>query len=317
MAEVYLFPGPEIGAKKTHIDSLIGKISEKNAVERHSFYGGDNHPSEAVHLLKTPSLFGERTIVVFYNIDLITKKNEKSALAEYCKNPLGDGILILCSDDIRIDKSLDSTIPKERKKVFWELFENQKKGWLIHFFKEHGKTIAPDAIETFLELVENNTEALSKAGETLLFTCGGEPHVTSDMVETALYHSKDENVFTLFSKMAHRDVEEVLDIWTSISAVGKEDPSRMTAVLYGQFTKLLSIKTGFSLRFPFDEAASKVGIRNKKAKETFLAGCNSYTIDELKKIIDRISLFDLRMRQSAGKIKDMEFQFFLYQCTRR
>ena len=82
------------------------------------------------------------------------------------------------------------------------------------FFRQKKITIAPEAVEYILDMVENNTRDMRVECDRLAQFFGPDTVIGLESVEQYIYHSKEENVFTLFDKICERSLAgaaEVLD----------------------------------------------------------------------------------------------------------
>ena len=111
---------------------------------------------------------------------------------------MGNTILILQSDTTKVESALKGIFPKEGTKIFWELFEDQKRGWIVRYFREAKLTVTQDAVDVLLEMVENNTQDLKKECEKFVLFFEPGKKISGEELEQYIYHSKEENVFTLF-----------------------------------------------------------------------------------------------------------------------
>jgi DNA polymerase-3 subunit delta len=170
------------------------------------------------------------------NADLI-KKDDVALLLPCIKNPQENTILVLLSDEIRLDKRIEDAVSKENKKIFWELFENKKNEWLASFFRREGCRIDESGIRTILEMVENNTDALRRECKRLILFLGKEKIITGTEVEACLSHTREESAFTLFAAIARGKLELSLEIVRSLLGA-RESVQAITAILAWCFRKL-------------------------------------------------------------------------------
>ena len=122
----YLFTGPEIGERQDAIQRIRQELTKKYGAspEEQSFYASETAVSDIVSVLRNGSLFSDVRLILVKNAESIKKKEDVELLGAYIAQPQEDTTLILISDEIGIDKKLEAAIPKEQKKIFWELFEN-------------------------------------------------------------------------------------------------------------------------------------------------------------------------------------------------
>ncbi|MBQ1869970.1 MAG: DNA polymerase III subunit delta, partial [Treponema sp.] len=160
-AEVYLFTGPEAGDKKEAIETIRARAEKANGqLDYYSYYASETRIPDIVAQLQNESLFSSATFIVLKNAELV-KGKDAELLASWCKNAAeSPNTLILVSDENSVDKKIDSAVPSQHKKMFWEMFENRKSQWVQSYFRKNGFGITDEAVEQILDMVENNTDAL-------------------------------------------------------------------------------------------------------------------------------------------------------------
>jgi DNA polymerase-3 subunit delta len=208
-------------------------------------------------------------------------------------------------------------VPKENKVIFWELFENQKKGWIANYFRKQRIEIDPQASLFLLEMVENNTRELRDTCEKLSLFFGEGSRIGYADVEKILYHSKDENVFTLFESVAARDFAAALEVLNQLLLSRDTDPVGLLAGILNQVRKLRNLKALVEQRYSLEEAFSRLKIRGKKVQKIYADGLRAYTLAELRDIVQLIARFDRRARSLKSTLQACLLQLFLYYLVVR
>jgi len=315
---IHLLLGPENGEKKDFISKLEKNITKQYGnPEKYRFYPYDTEIGEIVSIMKNGSLFSSHKIVLINNCEDIKKKNAVELLVDYCKSPADDVTLILISDGNRIETKIEKAIPAAQKKMFWELFENRKMDWVISFFRKKGLNIDRNAVEMLLEMIENNTDSMRNDCEKLAFYFKEGATITEEDIENFLYHSREENVFTLFEKVCKRELEPALDVLSSIVLAKETMPVQLLSGMLWQFKNLLSLSSLLSQRIPQTEALLKSNIRGKKNQKTYMDGVRKYKTSELEKIITLTEEYDHRLRTVKTEMQDAIIEMFLYKCIKK
>jgi DNA polymerase-3 subunit delta len=133
-------------------------------------------------------------------------------------------------------------------------------------------TLDPEALDDLLEMVENNTEELKRACEMLNFYFSEGAHIGSEDVDHILYHSKEESVFTLFDKIAARDLEGALDIYSKLRLAAQGEIVQLLGGLLWQIRKLLETALLLEAGINPDQAFRSLKIFGKKRQDLFLSG---------------------------------------------
>ena len=312
---LYLLLGPEEGEKESFVDQLIGRIAKSigQAPEVHRFYSFDSEIPEVLAVLRNGALFSPYRVALLRNVELLNRKKDLDQLSAYAAHPAVQSSLVMFSEEIgRIDKRLERLVPKENKVIFWELFENQKKGWILNFFKKRNIRINPQATAFLLEMVENNTKELKEACEKLSIFFGEGSEIGYEDVEKVLYHSKDENVFTLFDKIAGRDLDASLEVLAKLLLSREADPVSLLAGLLFQVRRLKSLKSLIGKRYSYQEAFARARINSKRMQKIYSSALQCYSLQELQAIVQLIARFDYRVRSMGSVLHPTLLQLFLY-----
>ncbi len=237
---IYLLLGPENGQKIESLAGLRKRITAaaKEAPEEHRYYPFKAEYLDLVAILRNTSLFSRHRLVILNQAHELKNRADVDILRDYCSRPADDATFVMVSDLYQIDRRIADKVPKENRKVFWELFDNQKRAWISGFFQNAGYSIDTEAVELMLELVENDTQDLKRECERLALFLADGGRITVDQVEELIYHSKSESVFTLFDKMAQGDFAASLEILQSIKLAGDGDPAKVLGGLVWQLRRL-------------------------------------------------------------------------------
>ncbi|MBN2628699.1 MAG: DNA polymerase III subunit delta [Spirochaetales bacterium] len=317
MERIYLLLGPEEGQKKAHIENLRRQLTKElgEEPEHYRFYPDEKDISEVLSIVSNGSLFSPHRFVLLLDADSY-KGNQQKSLIEYIKKPAEDATLVLVSDKTAVDKKLDGAVPKGGKKIFWELFERDKKSWVFQFFREKKITIEGEAVEDLLEMVENNTEELKKACSVLNFYFKEGDSIGTDDVDNILYHSKEESVFSLFDKVTARDLEGALDIYAKLRLSSGGDMVQILGGLTWQVKKLLEVALLLEGGQGPDQTFRELKIFGKKRQAQFLSGTRNYSSAELQRILTLTAEFDGKARSVKKEMQAPMMDIFLYEMMR-
>ena len=257
-----------------------------------------------------------------------------NSLAEYLKKPSATATLIIISSENSISKKIDGLIAKDARHVFWEMFEDKKREWIENYIRKSGLDIADDAIEMLLELVENNTNDLKIVCDQLIRyflemiqqNLGDQyshrpPEITSQDIDRFIYHSRRENVFTLFERIAYRDLSGALEILSALRLGGEAEPVALYAGLLWQFRRLYSFIANKREGLTDDEAYTKArvlekpaAINGKRNRHIYREAAKNYLLTDIEQIIMRLCEFEGSSRSDAGRLQDILVELFLYTC---
>jgi DNA polymerase-3 subunit delta len=294
-----LFLGPELGKKQDAIDEIRRNLSKETIPpEETSFYAGETAVSQMAAILRNGSLFAGSRIFLIKNAELIKKKDEVELLVSYIAAPQEDTALILISAQTSLAKGLEDAAGRENRKVFYELFENQKIEWVDSFFRRAGFKIDSGAVETILELVENNTDALRRECSRLTLFLDKNKVIGSGDVEKWLSHTREESTFTLFSRIAAGDFSKALESLHTLLAA-KEAPQSILAGLAWCFRKLrdyLSLAGAGKLN---DFELRKIGLSAPKARDDYTKAAGFYDAAGAETCLTLTAEYDIALRASG------------------
>ena len=318
----HIFLGPELGKKQEAVDNVKKKFP---GAEESVFYAGETPIGLIVDTLQNHSLFAESRIVIVKNAELIKKEDGIDLLVSCIKNLEKNTALILLSDEIRLSAGLDDAVPKENRQVFYELFEREKAEWLRRFFKHEGFNIDSDGIDTILEMVENNTAALTRECSRLLYflkasnrsrasegsrTSEGSQNraVSAEDIEKWLSHNREESAFTLFSRIAAGDLSKALESTAAMLAAKESAQSILIgkpgkAGLIWCFRKLgdylALLETGEVNNFEL----KKIGLSAPKARDDYAAAARRYNADAVEACLALTAEYDILFRSPAAALE--------------
>jgi len=313
---VHLLLGPESGEKERFLEQIAEQVgrSTGSPPEITNAYTFDTPVSDVLAILRNGSLFAAHRIVVLKGAESITKKNDVELIREYIARPAPDATFCLLADTPSIDKRIEKAAPSGAKRIFWELFDNQKRSWLVGYFRDAGITISPAASELLLDMVDNNTKDMRKECEKLTLFFGKGSTIEESDVESYIYHSKEENVFTLFDRVAAADFPGSLEVVQSILLSGEANAVSLLSGLLWQFRRLHEIRTLLDNNYGVTEACSKAKIRSKRAQKSYVAGSKNYRAEDLERVITLIARYDALARGTRSGGESLLLELFLYYC---
>ena len=314
-APLWLFTGPELGERNDALEALRKSAEKKyGQLDNHLFYAADTSISIVLDAVQNGSLFADARFAVIRNAEIIKKKEDIQALAQWVEQtPNEDGaFLVLLSDEIGIDKKIEALVPKEHKKIFWELFENKKQDWIRRFFAQSKIGIEQEAIEVLLELVENNTEALKTACThiSLFFEPG--VTLTAETVERLLAHNKEETPFTLFDALSNANLEYALNIRQKLTLSKESSPVQLIAGLTYCFRRLRDWHNLAQTGGLDDFSLKKAGFTSKKAIDQYRRASRQWNEQTVYRIISLLNKTDMQIRAMGQELSGVLLDTCLY-----
>jgi len=320
----YLLLGPEEGEKSAFVQKVRSALSKRigEEPETHRFYAGETPAVDVIRCLRNLSLFSRHRLVIVSNAEELKRAEEVNALVEYLAAPAEDATLLLLSTGFSgdIDRKIagdqrrktPGAVPFDAQKIFWELFDNQKQGWVTAFFRQRKIGIDPDAVEYLLDMVENNTRDMRVECDRLALFFGPGSTLTLDNVEHYVYHSKEENVFTLFDRICERELPAAEETLDRILLAREAEATQLAAGLLMQFRRLSGYKRMLAANYESAEAFQKLRIFSKKNQKTYAEGSRRFTGDDLELIVRLLVQFDERFRSVKADLHELLLRLLVY-----
>ncbi len=315
-APIVLFLGPEEGEKQAAVEEIRTAMRQQHGdgLEEHTFYAFETPADQVVSLLQNGSLFGSATLVRYRAVEHLKRKDELQALVSYGSAPTEGSVLILESGEVSVARGLEQVAGGRNKRIFWEMFDDQKQGWLQGYFRRHKVDIDPEAVELMLELVQNNTMELRQEADRLIDYVGH--RITVDDVDRYIYHAREENVFSLFDAVMAEDLDHALDIAGKLLA--STEAIQVVIGLSWQLDRLYHLQSlrdaGVPDKGVFDELQRLTGQRigSKRVQKNLLAATRRYGPRECAAIKALTGEVDALLRTVPAPLHPSILQQYLY-----
>lgn len=315
---IYLLLGPETGLKEEFIRDEIKKYENQagSKAELFKFFAFETPVVALLSTLKTGLLFADWKAVILNNLEAYNKQ-DLSLLAEYGKKPSPGAILFLCSEETRLNLGrLEEVIPPNNSKVFWELLEHQKKGFIKHYFNKVGMKITDEAVDFLVEMVENSTKDLKAVCSQLESFFAQKKEISLEEIENYIYHSKEENVFTLFASISRRDFRLACNILSKILLTNEDDPVRILSSLLWQVNQALEFLALLEENYAPAQAFTKMGIKAKRQQRILLNLKESFNLVVLQKAVSLIAETDVLVRVSSPRLYRFLLERLIYLLSK-
>jgi len=306
---VYFFPGPEVGRKREHIKALQTSLAQQDREEPelHRFYPYDTDVSDVVSLLRNGSLFSSRRLVVVADAHALSAADIK-VFKEYLVSPSPDVVLVFTTDESpgsrEYPRTLADALPKASVEVFWEMFERDKRSWVMGFFREKGLKADTAAVDVLLEITEGTTDALREACELLVFSAERGSMISEKDVDRVLEHGREETVYSLFDRFCKRDLNGVLDSYRKMIHSDPGTVDRILSLLADPLSRLRDFSILVSRGIPSESAASELQIRGgKRAVQAYTDGARNFHSGELTTAVARLIDLEAWLRTAPRELR--------------
>ncbi|MDR1095964.1 MAG: DNA polymerase III subunit delta [Spirochaetaceae bacterium] len=312
----YLFTGPEIGEKADETERVRAVLREKYgaALEETTFYALETPVGEMTGIMLNGSLFSSARLFIIKNAEAVKKKEDVKMLVSVLENLDESTTVILLSDENGVDRTVEKTVGAN-KKIFWEMFESRKKEWLQSFFRREGYAVTPDAVDTILEMVENNTGALRNQCRNLFLFCDKSKPVTAADIERLLSRTRTESTFTLFSAIASGNTEQSLEILHTLLDA-KESAVSIFAGLVWCWHKLRDYQLLLAASNATDFELKKIGLSSSKVRADYVNAARIYSLDDANRCIALAAETDIQIRASGTALERLLLEWYVYKVAK-
>ena len=317
---VHLLLGPEAGRKRAFVEQIVAAAEASHGnVEVLRAFPYDSDLIDLVATMSTPGLFVTHQVVLLQEAQDLRAGNQLTALAAYCQDPAPASTLILTANGMARDlpAALTHAVSKERTRIFWEMFDSEKQGWLLHFFRSRDIRIDAAACDLILELVPADVASLEALCGSLASFFGAGASISAPDIDQFLYHGKEETVFSLFDRVAERDLQGCLETVTTLLLSRRGDAVQIIGVLLSQFQRLTQLKELLAGRTGEAAAMQKLRITGKRLQRTYREAHRRYPDAEMEPIYRLLVEFDTRARLLSQELTEPLLQLLLYHVVAR
>ncbi len=317
MEAIFAVGGPELGRRNDFIRQLKTRCATewKGEPEEHRLYAHETPVPALLDLLMNGSLFSPGKFVQYLGADQIKAKADVQSLVEYARHPADTTVLVLVADGIGVDKAIEAAISKDAKKVFWELSAQESGRWIRDYFSGQGVRIDDEAVESILELVENNTEALkTECSRLALFFTRGSA-IGEEDVERYIAHNRAEDAFSLWDRMAAGSFEQSLETLQAILADRDGSGVGLLAGLLWSFRRLSALHAALADGTPYEQAARSLRITRRTALASYDLARRRWSRNTCERLVAFGVETDARLRSMGQANEKVVLELFIYACV--
>ena len=324
----YLLLGPETGAKEQVLKDIRDKLKEAHGgeIELSRFYPFETENGEILTALNNNSLFSDHRMVILSQAEQLGSPMVES-IANYLAHPVETATLIIISSELYLSQKIMKAIPKRNIQTFYDLLENQKTDWIRNFFRKLGISITADGIDLLIDLTEDNTQELRLICNQLAIFWQIDKRsrpIEEEDVETYIYHSRQEDAFTLFPLIARGDLKQSMQSLHSILGSGDSQSSILLVNgLLWQFRRLYSLQEFIFQGGNESEAYLQAHVQGKsspikkpKDKTTYRNALQRFDLESIRRIIIALGEADLEVKESGSELTDLVLERLLYRIIK-
>ncbi len=322
--------GPEEGLKREELEKRKkALLSSYPDLEIHNYYPQDTDEEDLIRVLYDSSLFSTHRLIIIRHYEEVAKESKiNNDLAEFLKDPTDDVTIYVLSTSASTysisQKILSLIDQKTDVQIFYELFDNQKRSWIIDYFKKNGLIITQDAVDVLLEMVDNNTDDMRHSTEnlTIFLNAKGYKTVTESEITAFLQHTKSEDANTLFEYVASKDLDAALSCLHAILLENKMASTSIISTLTMRFRQLEALKLELKTGEDINSAIANIktlkindfsfsSLTRKRDKDTMKNASRFYKEDEVKAIISLLLKADNEIKSLQADLLTSTLEYYL------
>jgi len=196
--------------------------------------------------VRTPSLLGDRRIVIVQDADDFVSAN-REALEKYCASPAPTGTLVLLCDTMPRNTRLHKVIAGRGGVIMCEAPEGRAlTTWIVRRAKlSYGKQLGEAAAQRLREHLGDSPGWIDSELAKLAAYVGSRPEITREDIVEVTGELREEKVFAVMDAIANGDASLALKLWEQVWATDRAAPGRAIAGLAWSVRKLLDAKQEF------------------------------------------------------------------------
>ena len=304
----HILLGPEEGLKADWLNEEKKRVlAEHPDAEVHLIFVGDDKGEDLDSILSQPSLFSSFRFVIIKQYENRTGKDTfDKALISFLASGITDAEFVILSTE-KSKSRINAKIANDKNvdiQFFWEMFDSQKRDWIVKEFAKEGFHIGKEAVDEILFSIDNNTQEMKNlvSSLTLYFHAAEKDkrEILPEDIERYSLQTRGEDGNTLFQAIA-----------VSLISTDSQAAVRAFSVLVMKFRQLESFEIlkgrGISEKESFDNADalfpypvfySTKGIRGRD-QAVFRKASQNYPLQDTKRVIKYLGAMDAQIKNSS------------------
>lgn len=314
---VYLFTGTSEIFIKNRINRIIQSYNPKEtSVIR---YDMESTPITTIltDALTIPFLEKQKIIILrrprFLKTIHDDEKNSVKELIKYLKNPVDTTILLI--DATNMNLSNNNEIYKVLKNTaFIVNYDNSEeieiKGWIIRTLALNNIEIKDDALNLFLEYVNNDQIRMETEIDKLIAYGISDGTITVQDIKTLVSQDINKEVYSLIKAIIKKDSVKVNTIYNKL-ANNTKDIMGVISLISSTFRDLLTTSKLLKKGYSQNDIAKFYGISSGRAYY-IVQDAKSFKLEDLESNVNKLAELDFKIK--SGQIdKNIGIELFLLQ----
>lgn len=242
------------------------------------------------------------------------KEADVELAGRYFESPSRSAYFILEAESLEKRSALAKLAGEYGEAVFFDARQKRPASakFIQRKLKEHGKTIAPDALNRLDEQTGSMPVFLDSILEQLIRYAGDQPRITYEMVELFEENWQEIDVFSLANAVAGRQTERALILLKQVME-SQDDVIGLLGLLHWQVRRLWQGK--YLTEHGYSESAMLAECKiSPKQAHYFLRQIKMFSLKKLEEALE--GLFQIDWKIKTGRAEGpMELESWVLQTT--
>lgn len=288
---VYVLTGDEAFLKFQALGFIREALSEQGEEKAEVIYfqGQETRSDEVMSLLRTPSMFWGRHLVVVEKAREFIAQH-KSAIEGYIRSP-GAGVLVFVSD------SLGSGAPGVVVECK-NLYENQIPGWIRKRARDYGKEISAPAAALLVEIMGTALWEIDQKLQAISLYRGEEKRIELEDVEALLPQAGKHRFWDLTDAIGEKKAERALRVLQELllAAKSSKEIAGILAGLAWHLRRLVRVKRALVSGATPKEVGEQIGEKRSFLLRRLLSQARLFSLEALEEKLGHLLEADLAMK---------------------
>lgn len=302
---IYLFTGTSEVFIKNRIKRILQSY-QKQQVATIKYDMETTSLATVINDAITFPLLEDLKVIILKNPVFLTKSKEDSTpdikeFIKYLKNPNESTVLMIDAANLKINQT--NEIYKVLKNValiinYDESQEIELKGWVIRSFATNNIEIREDALNTFMNYLNNNQVRMEQEIDKLSTYVGKGGIITNDDVTNIVEKDLSKEIFNLIKAIVDHNHQQVSTIYDQLIANTK-DVMGILAMINNSFIEMLTIYKLLKIGHSQNDIAKFFNVTPGRAFY-MVKNAKSFKLYDLENYVKKMAILDYKIK--SGQI---------------
>lgn len=262
----------------------------------------------------TPPFLEELKIIVVRNPSVLADKDYDDpyfkSFINYLKKPAETTVLIFDAANIKINTNnpLYDAFRKYTMIIDYNSEQVEIVGWIKRTCQGHNIQIDDDAVNLFLDYINENQIRMINELDKLMDYCGNGGHITVDTIKLLVSKDLSKEIFKLITAIVAHDKDQINEIYSLLSSQTK-DISNIIALVSSKMKELLTTAKLLKKGYSQSDIAKFYSITNGHAYY-LVKDSSNFKVEDLEKFMIEIANLDYQIKTNSID-KNVGFELLL------